>query len=125
MERKRKLIIKEGDRVVYEGEELLSYYDRNNSPKDKPVIFGMFSIKEFITACSYMVVFAVFLLKTDQRITLMEQNIKMFTEFVQNSDNYHATVLGTQFRNGKPISDNFDSARVRKVLKGTAVEEVE
>lgn len=90
---------------------------------EKPIICGMFTVKEFIQNCVYAVMFAVFLIVSNQRLTLMEENIVMFTEFVRNSDNYHARVLGVEFRNGRPIGSDDKITKARKILNGNKPEE--
>lgn len=83
---------------------------------EKPIIFGMYTVKEFLHYCAYGVMGVVFLILFNNRLTIMESKIEVFTEFIVNSDNYHSSVLKTIFKNGKPSNDNFDSKRIADIL---------
>lgn len=122
MTSKRTIIIKEGEKIIHEGPDRRSYSNESSLSSSRPIILGMFSVKEFIGFCCYGVTVAVFLLIADKRINIIEKNQEMFMEFIYNSDNYHASILRTQFRNGKPVNDSFDSKKISEILS-EAVEE--
>lgn len=83
---------------------------------EKPIVFGMYTVKEFLHYCAYIITGVVFIILFNQRLTVMENKIEVFTEFVVNSDNYHSSVLKTMFKNGKPANDNFDTKRISDIL---------
>lgn len=106
----RKIIVKEGDKVIYEGPEKQPYRENWGLP------FGfrpgdLLNLVMVIGAC------AVFIYKTDDRIKALEVSVGYFSSFAEASDGFHSTVTGTQFKGGKPINDNFDTLQIKKTIQ--------
>lgn len=78
------------------------------------------------------IVIAGFLIvsKVDARLTIVEseqrrakkediimaQSIGKMVEFIKSSDNYHSTVIGAQFENGKPLDAGFKVNKIRDFI---------
>jgi len=85
---------------------------------EKPVFFGLYTVKDAISFCVWVVGAAVFLILFNHRLTAMESNIKIFSQYITNSDNYHSRILGVEFSNGRPTGDEPKIQKARKILNG-------
>lgn len=113
---KRHIKVYEGTKVIYEGEDKRTY----DKDYQRLTLFGL-PIMDTVKLVAYLVMLVVFLVKTDGRLTKVEESQallinmnKQFVEYQQNADAWHSSVLGTQFKNGKPLNDNIDMKRLKK-----------
>ncbi len=98
----------------------------------KPQEFNLygFEMKDIIQFAVYGVALIVFLVKSDMRITTVEKSFEMLvrsntilTEFMIDSDAYHSSVLGTQFKGGKPVNASYNTKKIRDKLIGNDASE--
>ena len=113
---KRHIKVFDGSKLIYEGEDKRTY----DQDYQKLKMFGL-PIMDAVKMIAYLVMLIVFLVKTDNRLTKVEESheilIKMsqqFIEYEQNSDAWHSSVLGTQFKSGKPLNDNIDINKIKR-----------
>lgn len=59
---------------------------------------------------------AVFVFKTDDRISALEKATAYLSSYAEASDGWHSTVIGTQFKGGKPINTNFDPTPIKRAI---------
>lgn len=112
---RRKIIIMEGDRVIEE---------RDDQRMSIPQTFGL-TTADWIKFVVYVIILTAMWVEMRSELKQIREDVRrltalseQFTKYVQNSDNWHSTVLGTQFNMGKP-SDSFDPTRVRNNLYRT------
>jgi len=98
--------------------------------KPQEFSFYGFAMKDFIQFTIYGIGLIVFLVKTDMRVTKVEesyamlvQNSKILTEFMIDSDAYHSAVLATQFKGGKPVNASYNTKKIRDKLIGNDANE--
>lgn len=92
--------------------------------------FYGFGVKDLIKVVVYGVALIAFLVRSDMRITKVEESFSMLvksntilTEFMIDSDAYHSSVLGTQFKGGKPVNANYNTRKIRERLLGEGLSE--
>ena len=118
----KEIIVREGDRVVYQGAERRSEFRIPSVDTKFP--FGL-SMKDVIWFGFIIVTCTIFLLRTDARIsanekvlaTVVATNTKI-AEFMEDSDSWHTQVTGIRFKGGAPIT-NLRTDMSRKLFEGS------
>lgn len=109
----RTIKIEEDGKVVYEGPE-----NRTNYQKEAKKKFLDLTLGDLLKMMFYAGMLIVFLTKADQRLKAIEANqqiffemTKSFTEYIKASDNYHSAVTGIEFIGGRPIERSREGLR--------------
>ena len=77
--------------------------------EDRRVVWGIFSLKDFIQLSSIIVVVTIFLIRAEAHIKVIQDTvesmtteIKYFNKCQKQADNYHSSVTGEPFDCGQP-----------------------
>lgn len=96
----RTIIVKEGEKVVYEGPE--QRHAQHAPPPPALRIFGL-SADTWVKIAGFIFAGLVFYIRTDDFMKTQADINRQLTTFARNSDNYHSATTGRQFEGGKPI----------------------
>lgn len=80
-----------------------------------------FKIQELTVIITIVLGVYSFYLRTDDTVKRLVGVSEYVQGFMENSDNYHSVVLGTQFKQGKPENPNYDLKAIRDVINGKTI----
>lgn len=97
--------------VIYDGPARRGTDQSVNKPSGLP--FGLTPAD--IMKLGMMLIFCVtFVVKTDQRLSNVEEAVKYLSTFSKNSDGWHSSLFGTQFEGGRPLNNDFDLNKFKR-----------
>lgn len=114
MKKQRSIKVYEQGKMIYEGDDNRAYFEDYRKGA-----FGL-SVPEWIKIVTYIVMLLIFLIKTDSRISrieetqnIMARTIERLVDFSQNSDNWHSAKFQTLFKGGAPVNGYDNEGRRR------------
>lgn len=103
---KRNIQVKEGEKIVYEGEDKRWY---NQDYKPLRCALGI-PIFEWLKVGFWVVGVVVFVVKVDLRIKALEDGhirlvsvIEDVKNYMNNADNWNSSIYGARFKGGSPV----------------------
>jgi hypothetical protein len=115
--RSKTITIRDRDKIYYRGPER-----RVEQTLNEPRVFGIFTSRDIAAGLSYIIsvvlTIAVFWVKTENRIDLLEKGVNElrkanedYAEYIKSADIWHSTLIGTEFKGGRPINPYFDAKK--------------
>ena len=95
----RRVIVKEGDKVVYDGPE--QRHAQNVALIQPNKMFGM-TLETWVKVAGFIVAITIFYIRTDDFMKSQTEINKYMVKFTANSDAYHSAQTGQTFEQGQP-----------------------